>query len=129
MYQSHILDVLGNNRPHLTNPTRVHIFVAKWCIVGYGTGAVWHLCNRSIGNVIMRTIVTKRLCLAGDGFTPHTISNGKRKVILDMMASHISLHTSVVGFTKEVNPRSVKLLLNYSGDQGVANLWLHPQQR
>ena len=28
--------------------TRVHISVTKWCIVGYGTGALWDVCNRSI---------------------------------------------------------------------------------
>ena len=28
--------------------TQVHISVAKWCIVGYGTGALWDLCNRSV---------------------------------------------------------------------------------
>ena len=28
--------------------THVHIFVKKWCIVGYGTGALWDLCNRFI---------------------------------------------------------------------------------
>ena len=26
--------------------TLVHIFVTKWCIVGYGTGALWDLRNR-----------------------------------------------------------------------------------
>ena len=26
----------------------VYISVTKWCIVGYGTGALWDLCNRSI---------------------------------------------------------------------------------
>ena len=30
--------------------THVHISVTKWCIVGYGTGALWDLCNRSIGH-------------------------------------------------------------------------------
>ena len=29
--------------------TNVHISVTKWCIVGYGTGALWDLCNRSVG--------------------------------------------------------------------------------
>ena len=29
---------------------RVHIFVTKWCIVGYGTGALWKLCNRSVSH-------------------------------------------------------------------------------
>ena len=28
--------------------THVHIFATKWCIVGYGTGALWDFCNRSI---------------------------------------------------------------------------------
>ena len=28
--------------------THVHISVTIWCIVGYGTGALWDLCNRSI---------------------------------------------------------------------------------
>ena len=28
--------------------TYVHISVTKWCIVGYGTGALWDLCSRSI---------------------------------------------------------------------------------
>ena len=27
--------------------TRVNISVTKWCIMGYGTGALWDLCNRS----------------------------------------------------------------------------------
>ena len=29
--------------------TQVHISVSNWCIVGYGTGALWDLCNKSIG--------------------------------------------------------------------------------
>ena len=28
--------------------THVHNSVTKWCIVGYGTGALWDLCNRFI---------------------------------------------------------------------------------
>ena len=28
--------------------TSVHISVTKWCIVGYGTGVLWDLCNRTI---------------------------------------------------------------------------------
>ena len=28
--------------------TSVHISVKKWCFVGYGTGALWDLCNWSI---------------------------------------------------------------------------------
>ena len=31
--------------------TCVHISVTKWCIVGYETGALWDLHNRSISNV------------------------------------------------------------------------------
>ena len=26
----------------------VHIYVTKWCTEGYGTGALWDLCNRSM---------------------------------------------------------------------------------
>ena len=28
--------------------THVHISVTKWCIVGYGTGALWDLCSQPI---------------------------------------------------------------------------------
>ena len=31
--------------------THVHISVTKWCIVGYGTDAFWHLCDKSISPV------------------------------------------------------------------------------
>ena len=31
--------------------TYVHISITKWCIVGYGTGVSWDLCNKSIGLV------------------------------------------------------------------------------
>ena len=31
--------------------TYVHISVTKWCIVGYGTGALWNLCDRSIRHI------------------------------------------------------------------------------
>ena len=30
--------------------THVQISVTKWCIVGYGTGALWDMCNRSIAD-------------------------------------------------------------------------------
>ena len=30
------------------NNGNVHISVTEWCIMGYGTGALWDLCNRSI---------------------------------------------------------------------------------
>ena len=32
--------------------TQVHISVTKRCIVGYGTGVLWDLCNRSIDHVL-----------------------------------------------------------------------------
>ena len=34
--------------------THVHISVAKWCIVGYETRALWDLCNNSIDHNIPR---------------------------------------------------------------------------
>ena len=30
--------------------THVHISVTTWCIEGYGTDALWHLCNRSMAS-------------------------------------------------------------------------------
>ena len=33
-------------------PTHVHISVTKWCIVGYGSDALWDLGNRSIVPVL-----------------------------------------------------------------------------
>ena len=33
----------------------VHISVTKWCIVGYGTGALWDLCNRSVVNILKKS--------------------------------------------------------------------------
>ena len=39
--------------------TLVHISVTKWCIVGYGTEALWNLCGRSVGyqssSLVVRT--------------------------------------------------------------------------
>ena len=32
--------------------THVHISVTKWCIVRYGTGALWDLCSQSIFRTI-----------------------------------------------------------------------------
>ena len=37
----------------------VHISVIKWCIVGYGTGALWGLCNRSIDYLNILFLVSK----------------------------------------------------------------------
>ena len=37
--------------------THVHISVTKWCSVGYGTGALWDLCNRSMA-VTWHTLLT-----------------------------------------------------------------------
>ena len=43
--------------------TRVHISVTKWCIVGYGIGALWDLCTRSIHTAhreyVETTMITK----------------------------------------------------------------------
>ena len=37
---------ISHNAPFCNR--NVHISVTKWCIVGYGTGALWDLYNRSI---------------------------------------------------------------------------------
>ena len=37
---------MSHNAPFCNR--NVHISVTKWCIVGYGTGALWDLCDRSI---------------------------------------------------------------------------------
>ena len=48
-YKFHnVLDIYPTMRHFVTEMcTHVHIYVTKECIVGYGTGALWDLCNRS----------------------------------------------------------------------------------
>ena len=41
--------------------THMHIAVTKWCIVGYGTSALWDLCNRSI--TMLHVILCFLTCL------------------------------------------------------------------
>ena len=41
--------------------TRVHISVTKWCIVGYGTGALWDLRDGSIVDANKKEISMRRI--------------------------------------------------------------------
>ena len=39
---------------HSQYHAHVHISVTKWCLVGYGTGALWHVRNMSIDLVLLK---------------------------------------------------------------------------
>ena len=56
---------------HLFVAKCVHISVTKWCIVGYGTGASWDLCSRSI-KTIYRQVSNRRRTLVGNQIVDHS---------------------------------------------------------
>ena len=74
--------------------TYVHISVTKWCIVGYGTGAWWDLCPRSIVQVIGFI-----LCQAQTAFNEsfHDQSCGLYKMQLCKMQTHFFLFKTITG--------------------------------
>ena len=67
----------ASNKYHTMHPfatemcTHVHISVTKWCIMGYGTGALWDLCAKFSWKMAMEMCKLQNDCVnssdAGDG--------------------------------------------------------------
>ena len=67
-------------------------FCSEWCIVGYGTGALWDLWIRSIGILLLRNVLS-RMCICDSSGTNSVRRSG---CCMQLQTMHCSCPVSVL---------------------------------